>query len=69
MFKKSEWDECKYKTSFKKYLLLLLKKAWMKKDIRIDGRQIYVDHDYPAEIIQKIPIMCECLYFMVSIQQ
>lgn len=47
----------------------MLKKAWMKKDIRIDGRQIYVDHDYPAEIIQKIPIMCECLYFMVSIQQ
>lgn len=31
----------------------VLKKAWMKKDIRIDGRRIYVDHDYPAEIIQK----------------
>uniref|UniRef100_A0A8C6P2N8 L1 transposable element RRM domain-containing protein n=1 Tax=Nothobranchius furzeri TaxID=105023 RepID=A0A8C6P2N8_NOTFU len=31
----------------------VLKKAWLKKNIRIEEHRIYMDHGYPIEIIQK----------------
>lgn len=31
---------------------MILKKAWQKK-VQVKGKQIYFDHDYPTEIVQK----------------
>ena len=32
---------------------LVLSSAWKKKEIHINGKRVYFDHDYPAEIIKK----------------